>query len=157
MCLDWVGFPPILFPAHCPHVIWFWSMFFLTTSACLRTTNETKPGYRSVLVVGVHGADLVGRSHTQKFFAHSKMGLACVERPGYPLPAERPGDNLYVVHLSPEFLAASGGDISSTAVQKLMRGEVRTYVVRSCGGVVRQLLTRAVLQYLAVGTPRGRT
>ncbi len=89
---------------------------------------EKNTGYRRILVVGVHGADVVGGLHMQTRFASWNMALACVERPGYTLPVENLGKNLFVVRLTPEFLAESTGDMSSTFVQKLMRGEVRVCV-----------------------------
>eukprot|EP00750_Incisomonas_marina_P008983 INCI15761.1.p1 GENE.INCI15761.1~~INCI15761.1.p1 ORF type:complete len:359 (-),score=61.79 INCI15761.1:101-1177(-) len=76
-------------------------------------------------VLGVHGADLVSKCKAHNFFRRYGMGLVCIERPGYALVEEDTAADIFVVKLPPAYFEEHGEeDISSTMVQKFIRGEV---------------------------------
>ena len=83
-------------------------------------------GLRSVKVLAVYGADLVEACHIAAWYPKMGLGLICVERPGYSMPRISPEQQrqreTYLLSLPPEFVEQFGrADISSTAVQQLMR------------------------------------
>lgn len=95
-------------------------------------------GLRSVKVLAVYGADLVEKCQIATWYPSMGLGLICAERPGYSMPRINPEQQrqreTYLLSLPPEFVERFGrADISSTAVQQLMR--------RGTGSATEQGLT----------------
>eukprot|EP00656_Telonema_subtile_P053095 TRINITY_DN7577_c0_g1_i3.p2 TRINITY_DN7577_c0_g1~~TRINITY_DN7577_c0_g1_i3.p2 ORF type:complete len:164 (+),score=32.18 TRINITY_DN7577_c0_g1_i3:430-921(+) len=92
--------------------------------ACHLDEWTAQHGHRRIRVVAVHGADLVVKCNIGSFFPTVGLSCVCVQRPGYDVPDESPEKHFYVYQLPQEFIDVHGdGDISSTVVQQLLRGD----------------------------------